>query len=721
MANNTLLASDNFASGSLAAAWANIDSQSKWQVISGSPNVAETNTAGTTAGQYWTGTAFTNDQISEVVATLAGGNSGTFLQLVVRNQGASVFTEYVAKVTGNGAWSFISVVNGTGTTIASGSGITHGTQDVWTFIAAGSYLGLYQNYNRIGYFYDSGITGGAPGFGGAANSSITNLKVYSWRGYSSVQQDGIWTKQGIVLPAVLGDLDGTPAGQGIQCSNVLYEGNAQLLSGTVFKAWPWNPITGNTYYAESTDGYNWTRQVSAIVSSYVNFVVFKNGSTYYGYAQASGSSGTGNVAVFTSSDGVNWSQQSPSNVIGLGASGWDSASIYPQYPYANIGGTWYGLYVAQGSGDLEGFSTGLCTSTDLINWTKYASNPVTSNTLRTGGIYAASGKWFMWFTANQPGQGNISENLLDPEEVVRYQTTDFIHFTNPVHSFHHSQTFESLNTPTGFVYPAGAPIVVGGKTYQFLNSGSGDSTGADVSQIELATAPAPVSSIVQFNEDAVQQIATDPFTSGAGNLDGDWTTPTGGTALKIVAGPYVEPTTTSTVCQAVYTGAAFNQNQYSEITIEALTGTLFQSYVMPMVLASTTALTDYEAEIGSPTGTSDAAAKIFKRVAGTATQIGPTITCEPTVGDVFRLSVIFGSDGFPVLTLFQNGFQLLQIQDTSSTPITSGNPGMAAYSSVAIADAQISLFAAGNANVIPAYVINGGNGNLGLLRLLGVN
>ena len=123
----------------------------------------------------------------------------------------------------------------------------------------------------------------------------------------------------------------------------------------------------------------------------------------------------------------------------------------------------------------------------------------------------------------------------------------------------------------------------------------------------------------------------------------------------------------------------------------------------PMVLASTTALTDYEGWIASPTATRDAAAAIYKRVAGTATQIGPTASVTPAVGDVWRLSVFTGSDGFPVLSLFQNGYLVLQVQDSSSTPITSGNPGIAAYSSLAIGDAQISLWAGGNANVTPNY------------------
>jgi hypothetical protein len=227
-------------------------------------------------------------------------------------------------------------------------------------------------------------------------------------------------------------------------------------------------------------------------------------------------------------------------------------------------------------------------------------------------------------------------------------------------------------------------------------------------QVGLALAPvgSTIAGIVANPEDGLQQIATDAFTSGAGDLSANWTLPTGGTKLKIIAGPYVEPTATSTVCQAVYTGASFSANQYSEIVLQALTGTLAQSLVWPTVLSSTAALTNYEARIASPTGTSDAAAAIYKRVAGVATQIGPTGTIDPLVGDAFRLSVVTGSDGFPVLSLFQNEFLILQVQDQSATPLTTGNPGIQAESVLAIADAQIASWAGGNANVIPNYPPN---------------
>ena len=72
MANNTLLASDNFASGSLAAGWSAQHGVSACKVVgSGSSAVAEPNASNTSAGQVWTGLTWPKDQCSE--CTLAPG------------------------------------------------------------------------------------------------------------------------------------------------------------------------------------------------------------------------------------------------------------------------------------------------------------------------------------------------------------------------------------------------------------------------------------------------------------------------------------------------------------------------------------------------------------------------------------------------------------------------------------------------------------------------
>ena len=62
MANNTLLASDNFASGSLAAGWGTIpvfSGNGMCQVVNAPPMVAEAKTTAAGYGQMWTGLTWT--------------------------------------------------------------------------------------------------------------------------------------------------------------------------------------------------------------------------------------------------------------------------------------------------------------------------------------------------------------------------------------------------------------------------------------------------------------------------------------------------------------------------------------------------------------------------------------------------------------------------------------------------------------------------------------
>jgi hypothetical protein len=47
---------------------------------------------------------------------------------------------------------------------------------------------------------------------------------------------------------------------------------------------------------------------------------------------------------------------------------------------------------------------------------------------------------------------------------------------------------------------------------------------------------------------------------------------------------------------------------------------------------------------------------------------------------------------------------ILQVEDYNSAALTSGYPGITLYTKATVADAKVSLWAGGNANVMPAYV-----------------
>jgi predicted GH43/DUF377 family glycosyl hydrolase len=111
----------------------------------------------------------------------------------------------------------------------------------------------------------------------------------------------------------------------------------------------------------------------------------KIGDTYYAIVQGTPTNWTtfDHLLVYSTTDLINWTYVGLAFSKGAGGA-WDDAYIvHPSI--IKIGDTWYMYYSAQGT-DSE---IGLATSTDLINWTKYAPNPVYSGNGGTG-AYAPS-------------------------------------------------------------------------------------------------------------------------------------------------------------------------------------------------------------------------------------------------------------------------------------------------------------------------------------------
>ena len=690
MANNQILAQDTFASGSLAAGWSPAFGLTAASVVS---HLAQPGAAtGVGFAQIWTGLTWPNDHASEFTIAALTAEASTQATLLVRYQTGSA-SGYLAQLV-NGTALIFREDSGSFTQLgATVTGLTIAAGDIWVFQAAGAVLNLYQNGNRVAYRADTTYTSGAPGFLQSSITAVAHSKVGSWRGYNAVQQDGIWQKQGIVVPAIASDL--TSSGFGAFQASVMQDVNAQILSGTVYKMWftGGGATTSNIYYAESTDGIAWTRRATAVLAGWSNGQVIKSGSTYYMYAQAAAAQGSGNIALYTSSDGIVWAQQS-TTILAKGAGGaWDATGFYVLASPVLFNGIWYMLYVGSAAGSLGLFKMGVATSTDLLNWTKSASNPVLSNASAACTPQFVNGKWYLWVTAgpSSPQWSGAAQNY-DPTEGVRYQSADLITWTNPVHSAHHSQLFESVNTSTGQFAPSSI-IDVNGRAYMYSISSPGDNRTPQDYQIGLAIAPVNIATLAGVNEDGVSQVATDAFTSGIGGLSANWTTPTGASNIQIVAGNKAEPTSTAVVCAAAYTGASFSADQYSEITIAALTDANSLEY--PLVRCQTGAQTWYRVNYQGPAGSlvpSDIS--IGKVVNGAATNLGPFQAITPVLGDVIRLSVVGN-----VLSVFQNGTLVQQVVDQTNSPIATGNPGMLVFNSTTITNSQISLWAGGNAGL----------------------
>lgn len=703
--NNQLLASDNFASGSLAAGWGTWPTLAQCAITGTPPFYAEPVAAGATSyGQLWTGLTWPADQISEITIQTAGAGTNTY-SLGVRYTASNNGYQAIFN-TGSNILQVYKVVSGALTQLGSNTGISATSSgDVISFSAIGAVIAFYKNGKRIFYIGDTTFpSGGSPGFFLGANTAVANAQVSSWRGYSGVQQDGIWQKQGCVFAPTAGEVAlGGSLGTGVTpLQGVIFDSNPQILTqfSKVYKCWFTSGATGlvGVGYAESPDGITWTRYSSnPVIPLYVNGAVFKSGGTYYHWGQSSSQIGNGSPFMHTSLDGINWTAAVATDLSGI------SACYYNLSVVDFIAGTFYVLFGAlNGVGGAA--NTYAASSTNGINWTVLNSgNPVISNFFMGGTSVKVGNTYYAWCNSNQPGQGNGN---FDPLENVLYKSTDRVNWTFVRHSLHAWGAWESLNSNAAGVY-AVSVLQVGNRVGMFYIGSPADNAAPQVYQggLALAGINSTLAQIVavNVNEDATVQVASDAFPGNS--LSANWTIPPQSSAMS-VSGGHASASTSAAACWAVRTGETYSGSQYSEITISTLGGISGTINCTPLVLASPTAKTFYQAEWTGPTGSTNSIPGIFKQIAGVQTllgQIGNTVTPQP--GDVIRLTVTLGgSDGFPVLTLSQNGFTILQVQDTTATPLTSGSPGMFINTNgSSVANAAISLWAGGNANVLPTF------------------
>ena len=180
------------------------------------------------------------------------------------------------------------------------------------------------------------------------------------------------------------------------------------------------------------------------------------------------------------------------------------------------------------------------------------------------------------------------------------------------------------------------------------------------------------------------QLASDNFTRANENPlnASNWTIPTSLFSLQIVSNR-CEPTTTGTTNQELWTGRSWPNDQYSEVTIQAIEA---GGDTRVVARGSTAAHTNYFVQILG-VGASQSV-KLWKVIAGAFTQLGTTQTVTVTAGDVFRCEC----QGTTIRAK-QNGTQLISVTDAS---IASGNPGLEISAATSVSLNQASLWAGGD-------------------------
>lgn len=293
----------------------------------------------------------------------------------------------------------------------------------------------------------------------------------------------IWTPQGTILdPAFTSEqlAFGEPS--------VIYDNNAQILSGSVYKMWytmGWaNRAIG---YAESPDGINWTRHPLNPIVAAIRAYVFKHETTYYMFAILS----PGGYSKLSSVDGITWNVDA-TGVIGGGAVGqWDEAGLDNTCVWIEDG-TWYCIYE---SGPV--YKLGLATSPDGVTWTKSPSNPIINLSPGTiGGAFVVKrhGVYYVY------GQYGPTSTL--PTDIIKFHSTDLVNWTrSPIGLvFPRTARDEGVGTAAGQVADI-CMIEVGDSTYMWYAAGADGSV--PTFKLKLATAPYKLERLVLSDEGIV--------------------------------------------------------------------------------------------------------------------------------------------------------------------------------------------------------------------------
>lgn len=663
------------------------------------PTALSTNCVSIVSGQAWG-----NDQYIEVIlnATLA---STDFVILWLRSNGAGD-TKYQLQLTNNGnTCKFFQTISGVDIQIGAAFTPTCTVGDVWRFSVSGCQLVAYRNFALVAVRMDASIASGTPGIRLFSSAALVNAGVTTvGAGSANGQTNGPWTKKGCIIPPTTSDINAGALFSGISNQTILYDDNVQLITpnsdGKVFKIWA---MGGNSiFYAESQTGLpgSWTRTTVASLANRGLPRIFRNGSTYYMYVSHAPTTWT-NVDLYTCTNGDNNWVLSTTDIIVSGAPGtYDATQASYFSVVGNIGGTWYALYACESNALVFGMA--LATAPALTGpWTKSPSNPVQINCGCPEHMTKIGSTYYGWLSQATTGSANC----------MRLQTTDFITWTNRVIALQPEGSHEGLNAIKGEV-SIPSVLQVGSSTYMFYDSGPQDNVAADGFLVNVATAPYTIAQLVATGNEyfAGQPSAfTDLFGRANGGLGANYTTPAGLSACQIASNK-VEPSATGVNCTAVYTGAvpALNVNQFSEITVSTLNASAFANAV---VRASTSANTYYGLTVSGPTGSSFNM-NLARKVAGSATQIGPNLNALVSVGDVFRVAVQDVPNAV-LVSAYQNGNLILEVYDYSSSALLTGNPGVNDFATTAITDSQISSFSSGNAAVAYTPTGTGGAGTTG--------
>lgn len=492
--------------------------------------------------------------------------------------------------------------------------------------------------------------------------------------------------------------------------NVIFEGNAKILSGNVFKMWyiGKNVSVSALKYAESTDGINWTLYSSNPVLNNVTFCkVRKVGSTYYAYANPSVFSGTG-ISVYTSPDGLTWTLQL-SNAIAPEGTGWEQEFTAQLAIVDIIDGTWYGYYTGQSAAGAYGM--GLATSTDGIHWTKGANNPIaslSSGTFKDGSSWVGSGDfcflkikgtYYGWSQTTPQADPGATNNL--PSDIMRWSAPSPSGPWTALGSltYYRNAAIDGIGVSTAQVADP-CLLEVNGKTYLYYSAVQ-NQTSATANNIALAIANMPLVSLVGTYE-GVQNIpiphalslnklklGSDNFQRANANpIGAPWENvfSNGTTVAAQIVSDALEGTALMTGSDILFTTISPPPDQYSECVPAVLSNNTGSAAELLLRITNPNTATPTYLRLLPRNESGGTQGFIFQTVtAGSFTTVFENYTV--TVGHTLTACVVGTT-----LSFFDNGSLLFVF--TGVTP-TSGGIGTGVEPIAALSDATLSSWNGG--------------------------
>ena len=503
-----------------------------------------------------------------------------------------------------------------------------------------------------------------------------------------------WQKLGVAIAQLSSDSPGQPT--------VIYEGNAVILSGIVFKMW-FGTLNG-ICYAESSTGLpgSWTRYSGNPIVSTSDANPFprliKYNGIYYLYCNVAGIGGP--IALYTATDGVTFSQASSSVLARSQA--WESADFFGQLSVAgqDMNGTWWGYYTSYDTATST-YYVGQASSPDLVVWTKTASNPfITTGQPSNFTFQKVGSTWYGWSQIvlnNIPAYGTFSV----PSDIARYSSSSpagpwtiltFPASSQIVPTIYRTIAIDGVGSNTGQV---GDPSILSDGTNLWMfytNSPAGG--GLDDTQYTIGVAKIANTSFTQL-VGTYEGVYDVPFPSTVGLSKNivqtalwNGTDLTQFTRLSYssgvaaqVSGGAIESSVVGSPCDTYYSAQNFNNDQYFSVTAGTITAA---SSIGGLLRANTSnpASAYRLAWIGSASKF-----EIQLNNSGAVTTLY-TITGSITAGDVI-VGTVIGS----TLSIYQNGNLMGTVTDTT---LTSGYPGFLCNPNTSVGNAKISEWSGGN-------------------------